>query len=69
MVDFVKFTKILNSYCLKTIDTNVPEAIAINFYKAYLKACLRKRINAEDFIKGFFIYIGKGKGLFIDKKA
>ena len=69
MIDFIKFRKILNSYCLKVIDTNVPKIIAINFYEAYLKAYIRKKINAEDFIKGFFIYIGKGKGILIDKKA
>lgn len=69
MIDFVKFRKILDKYSLKAIGVNIPKIIATNFYKAYLKACIRKKINAEDFIKAFFVYMGKGKGLFIDKKT
>ena len=69
MIDFFTFKEILNKYWIKVIGNYIPNNLVKTFYQAYLKACLRKRINAEDFIKGFFIYIGKGKGLFIDKKA
>ena len=69
MIDFMAFKKILNGYWIKVIGNYVPHNLAIAFYEAYLKAYLRKKISAEDFIKGFFIYVGKGKGILIDKKA
>ncbi len=69
MIDFMAFKKILNRYWIKVIGNYVPHNLSIAFYEAYLKTYLKKRINAEDFIKLFFVYVGKGKGLYINKKA
>ena len=63
------FKNILNKYWLKVIGNYIPNSLIPIFYEAYIKARLKKEITPEDFIKGFFVYIGKGKGLFIDKKA
>ena len=64
MISLTAFKKILNRYWIKAIDDYIPNNLVKTFYQAYLKAYVRKKVSAEDFI----IYIGKGKGLFINKK-
>jgi len=69
MIDFFTFKEILNKYWIKVIGNYIPNSLAEAFYQAYLKAYIRKKINAKDFIKLFFAYVGKGKGLYVNKKA
>jgi len=68
MISLTAFKKILNRYWIKAIGDYIPNNLVKTFYQAYLKAYVRKKVSAEDFIEAFFIYIGKGKGLFINKK-
>ncbi|MCD6125285.1 hypothetical protein J7J62_08975 [bacterium] len=65
-MNYKDFKNLLNQYWIKVTYNYVPDYLAMTFYEACNK--VKTKIRPEDFIKAFFVYVRKGKGLFIDIK-